>query len=108
MDHSLHKIGVTLGKLETQIITLSEAMQEAKKSRQENYQKLDNISRHLYDAKCDIVNLEGRIANVEKPMKQLQKWQERGLGAIMLMCGCGVLIGEAATSFLNKLLTIIQ
>lgn len=108
MTDKVDDISLMLGKLEAQINYLTEAAHSAAQARKVTYRKLELISRQISTAENHIQNLEKRLDAVEKPMLQIQRWQERGLGAIMLIGLACTLIGGTIANYWQKIIAFLR
>jgi len=108
MTDTVHDMSLMLGKLEAQINYLTEAARSAVQARKVTYRKLELISRQISAAEIHIQHLEQRIDAVEKPMLQIQRWQERGLGAVMLIGLACTLIGGTITNYWQKIIAFLR
>ena len=92
-------LGLILGKLEGQ----DKTMAKADESRSRLYKKLD-----VLDEKIDIMDnavkdLSRRIGSIEPTVDDINKWRERGVGALLLIGFMAAALGSLITAISKKL-----
>lgn len=92
-----------LGRLESKVDMILAEQARAIESRKQTYEKLDALDRKIDKTESKIESIDGRMAKVEEPVAEFNRWRERGIGALMLITFISGATGAAIATFGRKI-----
>ncbi len=98
----------TLGRLEAKVDLILEEQENAARSRRDQYEKLELITRKADATERNFTNLLQRLEAVEKPVAEFSKWKERMIGMGLLVAFIAGSIGALFYAIWIKASAIIM
>lgn len=96
-----------IGRIEGQLAQIISELQDAKASRKQTYEKLDMLDRKIDATETKVASVDKRLSKVEEPVAEFSRWQERGVGALMLVSFAAASIGGIAVTFWKKVWAVL-
>jgi len=103
-DSTLTIFGQTLAQLRDE---MRHSNEEASERRREMYKLVDGISHRLHMAEDEIKALKRSAEKIEPFADKLNRWEQRGIGAVAVLVTIGGFIGAAVTAFWSKLMAAL-
>lgn len=92
-----------IGRIEGKLDMIIADQSHAAASRKEQYQKLDEVDRKVDATSTKVESIDDRLKKVEGPVAEFSRWQERGVGALMLVSFIAATFGGVIATFGKKI-----
>lgn len=97
-----------LGRLEAKVDLILEEQENAARSRRDQYEKLELITRKGDEADRNFTNILKRLEAVEEPVAEFSKWRERFIGMGLLVAFVAGSIGALAVSIWDNITSLLK
>ncbi len=96
-----------IGRIEAKIDGVLIDQAQSRADRKENYKRMEAIERGQERTAETLKAIDERLAAVEAPVSDFNRWRERAVGAIMLVSLVAASIGGLIVSFGKKLWALV-
>ena len=96
-----------IGRIEAKVDRLVDDQDQARLDRRETYKRLDGFERSQEKTAAALQAIDDRLAAVEAPVADFNRWRERGVGAVMLVSFVAASLGGLLVTFGRKIWSVI-
>lgn len=95
-----------IGRLEGKLDHIIADQDRSRLERKKQYEKQEVADRYVEGLGRKIDIIDARLKKVEASAKEINKWRERGVGAVMLVSIAGASIGSLLAAFGRRLWSV--
>lgn len=96
-----------IGRIEAKLDRVVSDQEQARLDRREHYKRMEAVERNQELTAQTLQTMNERMAAVEEPVADFNRWRERGVGAVMLVSFVAACLGGAIAVAGRKLWAII-